>query len=105
MLIVLRSLKDWAAKTSPQMPNLESKIERVEDARHFASLNILSGFDYLPVHKKSQKYFIFVTQEGSYSMIGSPIFQARILEEVLKPVGISSGLTILYSMRIHSTIS
>ena len=98
MIIDLRALNEWAVKTSLQMPILEAQIGRVGNAKHFASFDILSGFDYLPVHEDSQKYFTLVTQEGSYTMIGSPmgfcntpqVFQARILEEVLKPTKLYS---------------
>ena len=80
------------------MPVLESQIARVGKAEHFGSFDVLSGFDYLPVHPDSRKSFTLVTQEGSFTMIGSPmelvntpqVFQNRILKEVLKPTKLYS---------------
>ena len=85
--------KDDATNANVGVSNRQSRRCQI-----FFSLDVLFGFDYLSVHEDSRKYFTLVTQEGSYTMLGSPmgfvntpqVFQNRMLEEILKPTGLYS---------------
>ena len=96
MVVDLRLLNKHSIKTSLDLPHLENQLMHLQDAKFFASFDVVSGFDFLPVDKSSQHIFTITTPFGAYEMKGAPmgwlntpmLFQARIMQEVLEPIGL-----------------
>src|SRR5690606_26591057 len=96
MVIDMRALNRITRKTPLIMPNLEQQVSFPKGARYLASLDILSGFDYLPVEESSRQYFTLITYFGAFEMCGSPqgwvntpqLFQNRMVEELLIPANL-----------------
>ena len=56
-----RKLNKYSKRTALQMPNLEQQLTFIHGSRIYAGLDILSGFDFMPVHESSQQFFNVVT--------------------------------------------
>ena len=95
MVVDLRLLNRWSKKTSLTLPHLENQLAHVRGAKYFCGLDVLSGFDFLPVEKESQHIFTISTPFGAFRMKGAPmgwcntaqLFQARMMQEILNPLG------------------
>ena len=93
MVVDMRNLNKISVKTAMQMPLLEDQLKDVSGAKIFGSFDVLSGFDFLPTHENSQKYFTLVSSDAAYTMCGAPmgwlntpaLFQDRIVRNVLRP--------------------
>ena len=90
LVIDLRQLNTWTRRTGLVMPNLEDQLQRLAGSKVFGSVDLLSGFDYLPIAKTSMKYFCIITPWGSaYRLTGCPqgwcnspcIFTERVINE------------------------
>ena len=96
MVVDLRLLNKYTVKTSLDLPHLENQLMHLQDAKFFASFDVISGFDFLRVHPDSQHIFTITTPFGAYEMCGAPmgwsntpqLFQARIMQEILEPIGL-----------------
>ena len=73
MVVDLRVLNNATAKTGLLRPNLEEHLTYISEAKLYGSLDILSGFDFLPVEEESQKYCTMVTPTSAWTMCGAPI--------------------------------
>ena len=93
MVADLRILNNATVKTGLLMPNLEEQLTYISGSKLYGSLDILSGFDFLPVEEDSQKYFTMVTPTSAWTMRGAPmgwsntpaLFSNRIMTEIVKP--------------------
>eukprot|EP00924_Labyrinthula_sp_SR-Ha-C_P006883 augustus_masked-scaffold_8-processed-gene-3.1-mRNA-1 protein AED:1.00 eAED:1.00 QI:0/0/0/0/1/1/3/0/500 len=96
LVVDMRRIDDFTIRTSLNLPFLEQQLQRTSRARYFACLDVMSGFDYLPIEEESKKFFNMATPWGaSYEFQGtvqgwknSPLyFQNRVFREVLEPLG------------------
>ena len=123
MVVDLRLLNKYTRKTSLTLPHLENQLCHVKNSKYFASLDVLSGFDFLPVEESSQTKLTVSTPFGAYRMCGAPmgwtntaqLFQARIMQEVLNPLNFFCRLndgclqwlddTLIYSSKFEALLS
>ena len=54
VVIDLRPLNNITVKTTATMPHLESQLRNTKGSRWFGGIDLLSGFDYLPIEASSQ---------------------------------------------------
>eukprot|EP00924_Labyrinthula_sp_SR-Ha-C_P002510 augustus_masked-scaffold_16-processed-gene-6.8-mRNA-1 protein AED:1.00 eAED:1.00 QI:0/0/0/0/1/1/3/0/330 len=96
LVLDMRQISDRTIRTALQLPHLEQQLQRSREARYYGALDQMSGFDYLPIHSASRKYFNLITPWGAaYEFQGtvqgwenSPmLFQDRIYREVLEKAG------------------
>ena len=96
MVVDLRLLNKYTRPTACELPHLEQQLLSVGTAQYFCTMDLLHGFDFLPVHPDSTKFFVMTTPFGAYRMKGAPmgwcntpaLFQARIQQEVLLPINL-----------------
>ena len=96
MVVDMRLLNKYTKPTACELPHLEQQLLSIGTARFFTTMDLLHGFDFLPVHPNSTKYFVMTTPFGAYRMHGSPmgwcntpaLFQARIQQEILLPLNL-----------------
>ena len=89
----LRLLNKYSPRTPLDFPHSENQLAHLQNACHFSSFDVISGFDFLPVHGVSQNIFTITIPFGAYKMCGAPmgwcntpqLFQARIMQELLEP--------------------
>eukprot|EP00924_Labyrinthula_sp_SR-Ha-C_P016346 augustus_masked-scaffold_6-processed-gene-0.8-mRNA-1 protein AED:0.41 eAED:0.42 QI:0/0/0/0.5/1/1/2/0/484 len=104
LVVDMRRINDFTIRTSLNLPFLEQQLWRTSRARYFACLDVMSGFDYLPIEEESKKFFNMATPWGaSYEFQGtvqgwknSPLyFQNRVFREVLEPLGYMNQIDFL----------
>eukprot|EP00924_Labyrinthula_sp_SR-Ha-C_P004037 augustus_masked-scaffold_3-processed-gene-11.43-mRNA-1 protein AED:1.00 eAED:1.00 QI:0/0/0/0/1/1/4/0/1016 len=91
MVTNMKPLNKVTIKTPLTIPNLEQQVFVLMGSSFYGTFDILSGFDYMPVHKNSTHFSTIVTPIEAYEMIGSPmgwintpmLFQERMQTEVL----------------------
>lgn len=93
MVIDMRDLNDIVRRSGLAFPNLEVQMNSIHsDSKFFGTFDVLSGFDMLPVHEDSRKYFAISTIFGTYEMLGAPqgflntpaVYSDRMIVEVLQ---------------------
>ena len=101
MVVDLRLLNKYSELTPLDLPNLENQLLHLQKSKHYASFDVISGFDFLRVEKSSQEIFVITTPFGAFRMKGAPmgwcntpqLFQARIVQEILHPIGLFCKLS------------
>ena len=96
MVVDMRLLNKYTKPTACDLPHLEQQLMSIGDSKYFCTMDLLHGFDFLPVHPDSTKYFVMTTPFGAYRMKGAPmgwcntpaLYQARIQQEVLLPLNL-----------------
>eukprot|EP00924_Labyrinthula_sp_SR-Ha-C_P015563 augustus_masked-scaffold_4-processed-gene-3.53-mRNA-1 protein AED:1.00 eAED:1.00 QI:0/0/0/0/1/1/2/0/621 len=84
-------LNQITVKTSLNLPNLERQLLGLKGSRFFITLDVLSGFDFLPTHDKYKDIFTLVTRRLAYRMNGAPmgwcntpaLFADRIVNQIV----------------------
>eukprot|EP00924_Labyrinthula_sp_SR-Ha-C_P001499 augustus_masked-scaffold_55-processed-gene-1.60-mRNA-1 protein AED:1.00 eAED:1.00 QI:0/0/0/0/1/1/2/0/578 len=66
-------LNHITVKTSLNLPNLERQLLGLKGSGFFITLDVLSGFDFLPTHDKYKDIFTLVTRRLAYRMNGAPM--------------------------------
>eukprot|EP00924_Labyrinthula_sp_SR-Ha-C_P001961 snap_masked-scaffold_30-processed-gene-3.44-mRNA-1 protein AED:0.49 eAED:0.50 QI:0/-1/0/1/-1/1/1/0/1792 len=98
-VVDFRPLNHYTRKVDSTLPDITNQLAKVKGKKLFGQYDLLSGFDYLPTHKESQRFFTFCTPWGlCYSFQGAPqgwcntpsLFSERIIREVLEPVELFS---------------
>eukprot|EP00924_Labyrinthula_sp_SR-Ha-C_P002066 augustus_masked-scaffold_99-processed-gene-0.2-mRNA-1 protein AED:1.00 eAED:1.00 QI:0/0/0/0/1/1/3/0/1782 len=77
--------------TSLNLPNLERQLFSIKGSRVYATLDILSGFDFLETEEKSKDIFTLVTRRSAWRLRGAPmgwmntpaLFCERVVNEVV----------------------
>eukprot|EP00924_Labyrinthula_sp_SR-Ha-C_P009660 snap_masked-scaffold_22-processed-gene-2.40-mRNA-1 protein AED:0.48 eAED:0.48 QI:0/-1/0/1/-1/1/1/0/1851 len=77
--------------TSLNLPNLERQLLSVKGSRVYATLDILSGFDFLETDDNSKDIFTLVTRRSAWRLRGAPmgwmntpaLFCDRVVNEVV----------------------
>eukprot|EP00924_Labyrinthula_sp_SR-Ha-C_P003638 snap_masked-scaffold_3-processed-gene-1.14-mRNA-1 protein AED:1.00 eAED:1.00 QI:0/0/0/0/1/1/2/0/1179 len=107
LVVDMRRVNDFTIRTSLQPPHLEQQLQRTRHAIYYGAVDIMSGFDYLPIREDAKRFFNMATPWGAaYQFQGtvqgwknSPLyFQDRIFREILEgsgfmePDSISRGL-------------
>ena len=89
MVVDLRLLNKYSKKAALDLPHLENQLQHIQGAKHFASCDAFSGYDFCPVDKDSQKFFTITTPFGAYKMTGArnsaQYYQVRMTMQVLEP--------------------
>ena len=96
MVVDLRLLNKYSRKTPLDIPHLENALNHVQNAKWFATLDALSGYDFLRVAKGFEKFFTITTPFGRYEMQGAPMgwcntaqyFSYRIIQQIHMPTGL-----------------
>eukprot|EP00924_Labyrinthula_sp_SR-Ha-C_P007073 snap_masked-scaffold_8-processed-gene-8.44-mRNA-1 protein AED:1.00 eAED:1.00 QI:0/-1/0/0/-1/1/1/0/364 len=73
MVTNMKPLNRVTIKTPLTMPNLEQQVFVPMGSSYYGVFDILSGFDYMPVHEESMHYFTIITPIGAHEMVGSPM--------------------------------
>ena len=71
VFVDMRKLNKWTVPTALRMPNLEQQLSRLGPANLFGSLDVFSGFIYLPTSKESRNYFTLITADSAYYLCGA----------------------------------
>ena len=96
MVVDMRPLNRITVRTQLQLPLLEQQFKKIRGARLFCTLDVKSGYDYLPTEDSSKKYFNLIMPWGAaYEMQGAPqgwinspmYFQDRMVRELMMPTG------------------
>eukprot|EP00924_Labyrinthula_sp_SR-Ha-C_P000051 augustus_masked-scaffold_60-processed-gene-0.69-mRNA-1 protein AED:1.00 eAED:1.00 QI:0/0/0/0/1/1/4/0/614 len=82
--------------TSLNLPNLERQFLSITNNSFYLTLNILSGFDFLPTAEKDRDIFTLVTRRSAWRMKGAPIgwsntltlFFERVITEIINADGV-----------------
>eukprot|EP00924_Labyrinthula_sp_SR-Ha-C_P014472 augustus_masked-scaffold_95-processed-gene-0.34-mRNA-1 protein AED:1.00 eAED:1.00 QI:0/0/0/0/1/1/3/0/396 len=73
MVTNMKPLSRFTIKTPLTMPNIEQQVFVPMGSSYYGAFDILSGFDYMPVHEDSMHYFTIITPIGAYETVGSPM--------------------------------
>eukprot|EP00924_Labyrinthula_sp_SR-Ha-C_P003686 snap_masked-scaffold_3-processed-gene-2.39-mRNA-1 protein AED:0.48 eAED:0.48 QI:0/-1/0/1/-1/1/1/0/1861 len=77
--------------TSLNLPNLERQLLSLKDSKFYITLDVLSGFDFMPTDQESREIFTLVSRRSAWRMNGSPmgwcntpaLFFDRIINEII----------------------
>eukprot|EP00924_Labyrinthula_sp_SR-Ha-C_P002069 augustus_masked-scaffold_99-processed-gene-0.6-mRNA-1 protein AED:1.00 eAED:1.00 QI:0/0/0/0/1/1/2/0/490 len=77
--------------TSLNLPNLERQFLSITNSSFYLTLDILSGFDFLPTAEKDREIFTLVTRRSAWRMKGAPmgwsntpaLFFERVITEII----------------------
>ena len=73
LVVDMRLVNQMTVRTSLQLPHFEEQLQSTKKARIYSTLDLMSGFDYLPTHPDSQQYFNMIAPWGAaYTFIGAP---------------------------------
>lgn len=100
LLFDLRAINERINMTSLPLPQLESMLNSLTNSKIYAILDLLKGFNALPVHPDSQGIFVAVTPIGCIELLVAPqgcsicpgVFHDRVTTEVLTEDYISNSL-------------
>eukprot|EP00924_Labyrinthula_sp_SR-Ha-C_P009982 snap_masked-scaffold_21-processed-gene-5.42-mRNA-1 protein AED:0.45 eAED:0.45 QI:0/-1/0/1/-1/1/1/0/1856 len=92
--------------TSLNLPNLERQLLSVKGSKIYATLDILSGFDFLETEESSKDIFTLVTRRSAWRLRGAPmgwmntpaLFCDRVVNEVV------DGIEKLFGRRTNGVI-
>eukprot|EP00924_Labyrinthula_sp_SR-Ha-C_P010216 snap_masked-scaffold_23-processed-gene-0.32-mRNA-1 protein AED:1.00 eAED:1.00 QI:0/-1/0/0/-1/1/1/0/111 len=59
--------------TSLNLPNLERQMLSIKNYKYYITLDVLSGFDFMPNDEASKNVFTLVTMHSAWRMNGSPM--------------------------------
>eukprot|EP00924_Labyrinthula_sp_SR-Ha-C_P013306 snap_masked-scaffold_45-processed-gene-1.24-mRNA-1 protein AED:1.00 eAED:1.00 QI:0/-1/0/0/-1/1/1/0/231 len=91
MVVNMVKLNKYTVPTTLSLPHLERQFQALRGSTVYCGLDILSGFDFMPTHKDSQKYFTLVTRRIAWTLLGAPMgwkntsvyFAERVINEVI----------------------
>eukprot|EP00924_Labyrinthula_sp_SR-Ha-C_P011511 snap_masked-scaffold_46-processed-gene-1.78-mRNA-1 protein AED:1.00 eAED:1.00 QI:0/-1/0/0/-1/1/1/0/109 len=91
MVVNIIKLNKYTVPTILSLPHLERQFQALRGSTVYCGLDILSGFDFMPTHKDSQKCFTLVTRKSVWIRLGAPMgskntptyFAERIINEVI----------------------
>eukprot|EP00924_Labyrinthula_sp_SR-Ha-C_P015284 snap_masked-scaffold_9-processed-gene-13.43-mRNA-1 protein AED:1.00 eAED:1.00 QI:0/-1/0/0/-1/1/1/0/326 len=77
--------------TSLNLPNLERQLLSIKNSKYYITLDVLSGFDFMPTDEASKDVFTLVTRRSAWRMNGSPmgwkntpaLFFDRIINQII----------------------
>eukprot|EP00924_Labyrinthula_sp_SR-Ha-C_P008521 augustus_masked-scaffold_32-processed-gene-2.49-mRNA-1 protein AED:1.00 eAED:1.00 QI:0/0/0/0/1/1/4/0/651 len=77
--------------TSLNLPDLEHQHLSLKDSKFYITLDVLSGFDFIPTEQASREVFTLVTRRSASRMNGSPmgwcntpaLFFDRVINEII----------------------
>ena len=69
----LRLLNKYTQKTPFVLPHLENQLQHLGNSGHYASFDVVSGLDFLPVERASEHIFTVTTPFGAYEICGAPM--------------------------------
>eukprot|EP00924_Labyrinthula_sp_SR-Ha-C_P001428 augustus_masked-scaffold_44-processed-gene-1.111-mRNA-1 protein AED:1.00 eAED:1.00 QI:0/0/0/0/1/1/2/0/305 len=95
--------------TSLNLPNLERQFLSITNNSFYLTLNILSGFDFLPTAEKDRDIFTLVTRRSAWRMKGAPVgwFNTRALffERVISEIINADGVDDLFGAQSNGVIA
>ena len=91
LLFDLRAINEKLVMTSLPLPQLESMLNSLSESSIYAVLDLLKGFNALPIAEDSQGIFVAVTPFGCVELLVAPqgcilcpgVFHDRVTNEVL----------------------
>eukprot|EP00924_Labyrinthula_sp_SR-Ha-C_P014664 maker-scaffold_74-snap-gene-0.21-mRNA-1 protein AED:0.29 eAED:0.30 QI:0/0/0/1/1/1/2/0/505 len=84
-------LNNITVPTSLNLANLERQLLSIKNPSFYATLDVLSGFDFLPTNPDHRDIFTLVTRRSAYIMLGAPmgwkntpaLFFDRVVNEII----------------------
>eukprot|EP00924_Labyrinthula_sp_SR-Ha-C_P014086 maker-scaffold_56-snap-gene-1.65-mRNA-1 protein AED:0.48 eAED:0.55 QI:0/0/0/1/0/0/2/0/243 len=73
MVANMIKLNQITQPTTLNLPNLEMQLMSIKNTRFYATLDILSGFDFLPTREEHREIFTLVTRRSTYTLNGAPM--------------------------------
>eukprot|EP00924_Labyrinthula_sp_SR-Ha-C_P015794 augustus_masked-scaffold_4-processed-gene-9.47-mRNA-1 protein AED:1.00 eAED:1.00 QI:0/-1/0/0/-1/1/1/0/214 len=73
MVANMIKLNQITQPTTLNLPNLERQLMSIKNIKLYATLDILSGFDFLPTKKEHREIFTLVTRRSVYTLNGAPM--------------------------------
>lgn len=111
LLFDLRAINERINMTSLPLPQLESMLNSLAGSKLYAILDLLKGFNALPVAEDSQGIFVAVTPIGCIELLVAPqgcsicpgVFHDRVTTEVLREDYITNSLNWIDDCLIKSS--
>ena len=109
LVVDYRRINDQIESNCYPLPNIKDLVNQLKGSRVFSTLDLVSGYNQVPVHPDSKQLLAIGNESGQYSPEGMPMgvktapshFQ-QIMDELFRNVPLSSLVIYLDDLMIHS---
>ena len=109
LVVDYRRINEQIESDCYPLPNIKDLVNQLKNSRVFSTLDLVSGYNQVPVHPDSKQLLAIGNETGQYSPEGMPMgiktapghFQ-RCMDELFRKVPLSVLLVYLDDVMIHS---